>query len=154
MELDSLPNRPRIARRELFNQYFRVDDPYNNENAWPLEERYRDVQSLLFEKLVLEPADLPIISYGFVQPSIRVEPTSSACPVMLNREIASGYWDSPPRKVAREAKLVFVSIFDWDRLGYRDHRYVRVRVTEWPSHPEVIGKHAFIETHYVRFIKG
>jgi hypothetical protein len=55
MELDALLNRFRIASRELFNHFFRVDDPYNNEEAWALEESYGEVETLLFEKLVLEP---------------------------------------------------------------------------------------------------
>ena len=44
-----------------------------------------------------------------------------------------------------------MSFFDWDLLGYRDYRYARVQVTEWPSHAAVVGKHALIETQYVRY---
>ena len=155
MEFDALLNRFRVASRELFNQFFRVDDPYNNEDAWALEESYGEVESLLFQKLVLEPADLSLIPYGTLHPNIRVELRhSDFAPIMLNRELHCGYWDFPLEEVTREARLAFISFFDWDQLDYRDHRYIRVQVTEWPSQPSVIGKHALIETHYVRFTKG
>ncbi|MCP5242486.1 MAG: hypothetical protein H6940_03455 [Burkholderiales bacterium] len=155
MELDAHINRFRIATRELFNHFFRVDDPYNN-GSWVLEERYEEVESLLFEKLVLEPAELPLIPYGTLQPNIRVNlrGTGGFVPIMLNREVDSGYWDYPLKEVTREAKLAFISFFDWDQLDYRDHRYVRAQVIERKSQPEIVGKHAFIETHYVCFAKG
>lgn len=155
MELDALLNRFRIASRELFNQFFRVEDPDKSDDAWVLEERYREVEALLFEKLVLEPAQLPIISYGTLHPNIRVELRhGERAPIMLNREIDSGYWDYPLKEATRDAKLAFVSFFDWDQLDYRDHRYVRAQVTQWQSQPKAIGKHAFIETHCVRFTQG
>jgi hypothetical protein len=59
---------------------------------------------------------------------------------MLNREVDSGYWDYPLEEVTREAKLGFISFFDWDQLDYRDHRYVRVQVLEWASQPTVVGE--------------
>ena len=34
MELDALINRFRIESRELFNHYFRVEEPYANLDAW------------------------------------------------------------------------------------------------------------------------
>jgi len=155
MELDARLNQFRVASRELFNNYFRVDDPYKNDQAWPMEERFREVEDLLFQKLVAEPAGLPPIGYGVFNPHIRVElPHAEFAPIMLNRQVDSGYWDHPLREVTREAKLAFISYFDWDQLNYRDHRYVRVQVLEWLTQPAVVGKHALIETHYVRCSEG
>lgn len=155
MKLDALLNRFRIASRELFNHFFRVDDPYNKEDAWNLEESYGEVEGLLFQKLVIEPADLSIIPYGKLHPNILVQLRhSDFCPVMLNREIDCGYWDFPLEEITREAQLSFISFFDWDQLDYRDHRYVRVQITQWPSQPNAVGKHALIETQYVCFAKG
>lgn len=155
MDLDASLNQFRIASRELFNMFFRVDDPYKNDQAWVLEERYREVEDLLFQKLVVEPANLRAVAYGVLNPSIRVElKHGESAPIMLNREVDSGYWDHPLREVTRDAKLAFISYFDWDQLDYRDHRYVRVQVLEWPSQPCAVGKHAFIEAHYVRCSEG
>ena len=155
MDLDARMNQFRVASRELFNQFFRADDPYNNDQAWPMEERYSEVQELLFQKLVLEPAGLPPIAYGLLNSSVVVALRhGDFAPIMLNREVDSGYWDHPLREVTRDAKLAFVSFFDWDQLDYRDRRYVRVQVLDWPSQPAAVGKHGLIEAHYVRFSEG
>jgi hypothetical protein len=156
VELDALMNRFRVASRELFNQFFRIDDPdRHHQHAWVLEERYGEVESLLFQKLVLEPAELPLLSYGVLHPGINVRLRHSAfAPIMLNREIDSGYWDYPLKEVATDAKLALMSFFDWDQLDYRDHRYVRVQVIEWSSQPSTVGKHALIEAPYVSFAKA
>ena len=154
MELGALMNRFRIASRELFNQYFRVENADNNPDAWELEERHREVQAILFEKMVLEAADLPSISYGFAHPNIRVEPKGAWASANLNREIDSGYWDYPLDKITQDAQMVFLSFSDWDQFDFRDNRFVRVKVIECKSHPEIVGKHALIEHNYVRFIKG
>lgn len=155
MDLDARMNQFRVASRELFNHFFRVDEPYNNDQAWLMEERCSEVQELLFQKLVIEPAGLPSVVYGLLNPNIVASlRLGDFAPIMLNREVDSGYWDHPLREVTREAKLAFISFFDWDQLDYRDHRYVRVQVLEWPSQPAVVGKHAFIEAHYVRFSEG
>ncbi len=154
MELDALLNRFRVASRELFNGYFRVDNPYKDPEAWALEERHGEIEALLFEKMVLEPADLPRIEYGLLHPNIQVQLRSDFAPIMFNREINSGYWDHPLKEVTNDAKLVFVSFFDWDDLDYRDNRYVRVIVKEWAAHPEMANKHALLEIQYALFIKG
>jgi hypothetical protein len=81
------------ASRELFNHFFRVSDPYNND-GWQFEERFSEVQVVLFQKLVTEPAALSDIKYGAIQISVVVElRDSESVPCMINREIDSGYWD-------------------------------------------------------------
>jgi len=92
------------------------------------------------------------LAYGTLQPEILVELRSDFCSIMLNREINSGYWDFPLREVTRDARLHFITFFDWDNLDYRDNRYVRVQVADWPSHPEAVGKDALIESQYVHFV--
>lgn len=152
MAIDDLMTHFRLASRQLFNQFYRVGDPYNND-GWSLEERFSRVQESLFETLVVEPAKLPATRYGEINPRISVELRHAEfAPIMLNREISSGYWDHPIKEVTREARMVFVRFFDWDQLDVRDNRYVRVLVEDWPSKPEAIGKHALIESQYVRFI--
>jgi hypothetical protein len=153
VDLDELVNRFRLASRELFNQFFRIPRPYDND-GWLLEERFAEVEVLLFQKLVIEPAGLPEGRYGAPNPNIRVALQSDHAPIMLNREINSGYWDYPLEEVTAEAQLTFISFFDWDQLAYRDNRYVRVRVDGWPSHVETLGKHAFMQADHVRYAKA
>ncbi|NMG72922.1 hypothetical protein [Parazoarcus communis] len=154
-DLDELMNQFRLASRELFNHFFRISDPYNNgQRAWLQEGQFRDVQAVLFQKLVAEPMSLRIAEYGNPQPNVLVGSRhDGAVPIMLNREIDSGYWDYPVKEVGTDARLLFVSFFDWDQLDYRDNRYVRVQVDRWSTHPDVVGKHGLIESHYVRFAK-
>jgi len=150
MAIDELMTQFRLASRELFNHYYRVEDPYNND-GWALERRFAQVQELLFQTLVVQPGKLPPVEYGGVT-TILVGLGSEFAPIMLNRAVDSGYWDHPIREVTRDAQMVFVCFFDWDQLDVRDNRYVRVLVQAWPSKSEAIGKHALIESQYVRFI--
>ncbi len=141
----------RVASRELFNGFFRVDDPYEN-NGWEQEELFRKVQDILFESLVVFQTKADNISYGEVNRSILVLPTSSVrTPIMINREINSGYWDYPLDYAPVESIFHFIEFFDWDQLSYKDNRYVKVEIALWPEHPEVTGKQALIETQYVEY---
>lgn len=151
MTLDESMNRFRVASRELFNHFFLVADAYNND-GWLLEERFCRVEAVLFEQLVSEPCALPSVSYGAHQPAIRVLLRhSDFAPIMINREVDSGYWDHPLGEVTRDAQLSFVRFFDWDLLAVRDNKYVRVNIDAWPAHPEAVGKHALIEAQCVVF---
>lgn len=152
MTLDERVKQFRVASRELFNSYFRVPTPYNNNDGWLLEERFSEVQSVLFRTLVLEPASLPTTRYGDVQRDVIVGLENSAsAPIMLNRDINSGYWDYPVKEVTNEARMLFICFFDWDQLAVRDNSFVRVYIDYWPSHSDVVGKHALIESQYVSF---
>jgi hypothetical protein len=150
MDIDELMNRFRCASRELFNHYFRVLDPYNN-NGW-LEERFSEVEAVLFEQLVAAPAALPRAAWRTHRPAIRVALRhGDFAPIMVNRETDSGYWDFPINEVTKDAQLSFVRFFDWDLLAVRDNQYVRVVIDAWPQHPEAAGKHALVEAQYVVF---
>lgn len=155
-DLNELMNQFRLASRELFNHFFRVSDPYSSgQHAWLQEERFSEVQAVLFQQLVAEPISLSIVEYGTTQPNVLVELRyDGAVPIMLNREIDSGYWDHPVKEVGTDARLLFVCFFDWDQLDYRDNRYIRVQVDRWPTHPDIAGKHGLIESQYVRFARG
>lgn len=161
MTLDEMMKRFRVASRELFNHFFHVSTVtdeagaplkgHSNE-AWDFEERFSHVEDALFENMVCQPAKLTHVVYGILQPEIIVEFTGDFCPIMLNREINSGYWDFPLREVTRDARLSFIKFFDWDNVDYHDNRYVLVQVDDWPSHTEAIGKQALIDSHYVHFV--
>jgi hypothetical protein len=152
-EINSLVHQFRLASRELFNVYFHINDPYRND-GWAAAERFSEVETVLFEKLVLEPGQLSRVKYGALHPEIQVVLRGSDhAPIMLNRDVDSGYWDHPVKEVTQDAKLLFVRFFDWDQLDYRDNLYVRVKVDQWSSHPETVGKHALINSQSVRFVK-
>jgi hypothetical protein len=153
-DIDELVNSFRLASRELFNNFFRTSNPYIGNEGWTAKERFSAVQSVLFQKLVTEPAGLSRITYGDPQPNIGVEiRIGENAPVMLNRETRSGYWDHPVTQVTREAGLRFLAFFDWDQLGCKDNQYARILVDRWPSRPEVVGKEGLIDCRHVRFVK-
>jgi hypothetical protein len=155
MDLDESMNRFRLAGRELFNHFFRIYNPWENTDfAWELEKRFSGVERVLFQKLVTEPALLPDTAYGGLQTGIGVELRGAdVCPIMINREISSGYWDYAINEVTRDATLLFFRFFDWDALSFRDNHYVLAHVQNWPSHQDAIGKQALIDAQYVRFVK-
>ncbi len=143
----------RLASRELFNHFFHIVNPYEN-NGWIVTERFAIVEEILFQKLVTEPASLPSMRYGDIQTDIMVELNGCEfAPTMFNRDVDSGYWDYPLTETDKEAELVFISFFDWDMLDYRDNQYVRVLVQAWPGRSDIVGKHGLIESQYVRFTK-
>jgi len=69
-------------------------------------------------------------------------------------ELSLGYWDAPADRATRDARLLFLTLFDWDQLHYRNNQYVLVQIDLWPSHPETVGKRALIESIHVRFTKA
>jgi hypothetical protein len=151
MKIDESMKRFRLASRELFNAYFRVEEPWNND-GWRLEERFSEVEAVLFDALVARSCEIDSTKYGELQPEIQVVLNRSEfAPVMINRESDSGYWDFPVQRMTKNGKLAFIRFFDWDLLTIRDNQYVRARIEEWPEHPECVGKHALIETQYVVF---
>jgi len=153
MTIDELMNQFRLASREIFNQYFRHTPPWpTSKDGFALEERFKSVREVLFEKMVTEPANIKVVAYGEVQPNIGVKlKHGDFAPILINREFNSGYWDHPVREVPTEAVLVFECFFDFDCYDYHDNQYVRVSINNWPSHPELIGKDALIESQYVRY---
>jgi hypothetical protein len=151
MPLNDSVTQFRLAARELFNTFFRIEDPYNND-GWALEARFRIVESALFDQLVAAPSSLPLDSYGAHLPGVRVALNGlDFAPVMVNRKVDSGYWDHPLTEATKDVELSFVRFFDWDILAVRDYQYVRVKIDAWPGHIDVIGKHALIEARYIVF---
>ncbi|MYL85396.1 hypothetical protein GTA51_20130 [Desulfovibrio aerotolerans] len=151
--LDHNMNKFRLASRMIFNTFFHVENPYEND-GWVLEERFCEIEEVLFQKLVTEPEGLMPVVYGDIQEEIAVRLRSGdRASIMINRDVKGGYWDYPIKEITQETELVFIMFFDWDSLEYRDNRYARVRIKRWPSHPEVTGKDGLIETQSISFVK-
>ena len=142
----------RLASRELFNGYFRVaTEPYDN-GGWSLLENYCSVEEVLFEQMIGPTCESELRAYGQPQAAIRVSLLAGDfAPIMVNREVNSGYWDNPICEVKREAVMSFVRFFDWDQLAIHDNRYVEVVIEAWLQHPELQGKHALIESRYTDY---
>ena len=150
--LDSSVQSFRRASRALFNAYFRPQ-PAEFEQAWAWEERFSIVEAELFAQMIDTSNELGLKRYGEPQDHISVmlrQPADFA-PIMVNRDVDSGYWDHPLREFTREVELRFVRFFDWDLVAVRDNQYVRVVIKDWPGHPESVGKHALVEAQYATY---
>ena len=143
----------RVASRELFNHYFRVKNAWKNqEQAWRSVGRFEGVRLVLFQKMVSEVLDVVVAEYGMPQENILVVPKfGTSISADINREVNSGYWDFPVEEIHSDAVLRFVEFFDWDVLSMRDHQYVRVVIASCTSVPEIVGKHALVQSHQVSY---
>ncbi|MDP5238750.1 hypothetical protein Q9Q94_04375 [Uliginosibacterium sp. 31-16] len=151
MNIDRRINKFRLASRELFNNYFLEE--FLADEDWDFYEQFTTIEESLFQALVTAQSGIEEIIYGFPQPAIQVvaRQGSSGMPIMLNREIDSGYWDHPIKQCVPGCVFTFKIFFDWDQRSYKDNRYVRAIVKTWPDNPSLVGKHVLIETHYVSY---
>jgi hypothetical protein len=150
-EIDASIRKFRIASRELFNGYFRIDNPYDND-GWDGRDQFSRLESILFDALVGQPHGLTPGAYGAANGEVLVKLRDlDAAPAQLNRLVDSGYWDHPITQIDSGAVMCFIRFFDWDQLDYRDNRFVRACVQEWPSQANAVGKHVLLEAQHVRF---
>lgn len=64
MNLSELMNRFRTASRELFNNHFRPESAWGSSSeAWELEERFGIVEDKLFEMMLCECLEPPMVEY-------------------------------------------------------------------------------------------
>ena len=149
----------RLASREIYNSYFFNDDPNaSHEDFYLPLERFVDLQSVLFSKLVLEPCNLENADYGsdkVIQGILVVSASDfvdgDGIPAFVNRDKVSGYWDFALEHLPSDTKLGFVCFFDWDQRAAKDNRLVRAEILSCPTMTEIVGKHVLIEAGYVRF---
>ena len=169
MDLHRSINRFRLASRELFNNYFAVPC-VPEEQGFEYYDGFGEVERILFTMLVLEPCAVPQppadYRYGFyAHPRIRVRlPIANVgenvlgndeprfAEILINREISSGYWDFPLDRFSNEATLLYIGFFDWESMHSRDNEFVRIQISEWPSHPEAEGKHGLVKAADVRYV--
>ncbi|MCK5267814.1 MAG: hypothetical protein KAR07_06590 [Spirochaetes bacterium] len=142
----------RLATREIRNKYF---SPKNwDYPEWDVIELYNDVKKELFRSLVLNPLSLKESSEGKENENIEVVVASPFAPIMINREIKSGYWDHPCKEVKENVKMNFIDFFDWDQLGTIDNQYVLVKIKEYKENPDIEGRQALIQSQYIKFTKA
>lgn len=153
--IDSQMNKFRLAARGVINQYFRTDPKDKLEDAWTQIGRFAEVGLVLFDALVIQPCELRRRTYHdetMEEIGVKLRHGTRA-PAMVNRDIVSGYWDFPVREVTSDTLMTFVHYFDWDQTDYIDFRYARAIIDSDGSEARLNGKHALIETQYVKFFR-
>lgn len=117
-----------------------------------LEEEFCEIEQLLFNSIVLyqiggEVSDLDRLDDHMnkaprVLQRFRIVPRGHSMPVLINREMTSGYWDYPITELQRnEAEIGFVHYFDFSGIDMpRRYEYLRGRVLDCTKRPEIVGK--------------
>jgi len=156
-DITELMQRYRECSRHIWNAYFlpqaEVDDD------WDLRDRFEVINVKLFSSLVLWPLKredcepTPANWQPLHQvPFIRVVPNNS-CPIQINREISSGYWDHPIEEATTgDIDMRFINYFDWSNIGYRDFEYIQVFIVDSIAHPELNGRHALVKPINVKIL--
>jgi hypothetical protein len=148
-DVTPLMNAYRECVPHLWNTHFQVHA--EAENDWDLRDGFNEVAARLFRLIVLWPLhreewEVAVDHWADRAPfpflHVVVDRTSE---IMINRELASGYWDDPLRVVEPEdLELRFLQYFDWWDLGVRDWAFYRVRIVGSAKHPPLIGKDALL----------
>lgn len=152
ISIDKSINRFRLASREIFNNFF-LEDFLKNED-WDFYEQFTCIEEELFYALVASRAGINANTYGLPQTEILARPSfdyTCGIPILLDKDIDSGCWDCPTKTAPSNCVFTFISFFDWDQKSYKDNRYLRAIVKEWPEMPDLVGKHALIETIYLSY---
>lgn len=141
----------REAVRHLWNVYFR--DHALREQDWDLRDAFSEAYVALFEAMVmhhLPVGALPIAHLWDPDTTVlncyEVAGRSGDLPLMIARDSpCQGYWDHPVSSVpSSSVDLRLISLFDWDTLGYRDFRYLRVRLCQ-ADNADLVGRDALID---------
>jgi len=151
MDITNNINRFREAARHVWNAH--LMDRAFRDTDWDLRDEFSNVYVDLFNVLVKY--DLPESATSIphlwngenkVLLEYRVNGKNTELVAMINRSIpAVGYWDHPIQNVkSEETDLRLISFFDWDEIGFRNMRYLRVRILA-SSNKELIGRDALVE---------
>jgi hypothetical protein len=151
MDITNNITRFREAARHLWNTYFL--ERAERDKDWDLRDQFSNVYVDLFNSLVKydlpeSVSSIPHLWNGEnkVLSEYQVKGKNKTLAAMINRTLpATGYWDHPIQQIkSDETDVRLISFFDWDELGFRDMRYLRVRIVASPN-KELIGRDALIE---------
>jgi hypothetical protein len=159
-DITELMQKHRECSRHLWNTYFWPQA--ETDDDWDLRDRFESIVAELFASLVLWPLEReefkptpanwePLKPVEF----IRVVPIKSLlqCPILINREISSGYWDHPVTAIdSADTDMRFIQYFDWSNLGHRDFEFIRVHIARSIAHPEIVGHNALLRPLNVRIL--
>ncbi len=143
-------NRYRECARSLWNNFIRRPEPQCES-----VDAFHAICERLFQELVIDQLEEEqSVRYGGNEPFpfLVVVPIVDGVPIMIRRDVPGNnqYWNHPVNRVSRDGtKLLFIDYFDWDTTGFRDFRYLRVKVESLDAHPEVVGHEALLEAHNV-----
>lgn len=138
----------RECARHIRNIYYAPDD-FGDENT---SEDFDELAIVLFKHLIIGEFGINrnLISW-LAEPAsmFQIIPSGDSCPIMINRQGQSDYWDHPITEIRKDdLEMVFIDYFDWDDMDLVDFRYYWVRITASAAYPELVGFDALIATIY------
>ena len=148
----------RVAVRHLWTVNFCVDALRDQD--WDLRDAFSMAYVALFEVMMmyrLPDGALPIAYLWDADLTVldcyQVSSVSRELPLMIARDCpASGYWDHPTSSVLTSTvDLRIISLFDWDTLGFRDFRFLRVRISS-ADNTDLVGRDALIDFAHCNII--
>jgi hypothetical protein len=161
MDITDRFNAFRECARHLWNCHLAA---VVSSDRWAVRDDFDDVCVILFRTMVVgslaeghELLSCPLpgrVPERAHLDRLHVVPAGSpTIPVMINRDrsLASGYWDHPTCRLPEKTELRLVSWFDFDELGFRDFKYLLVRVVT-STQPEIVGRAALVECEHVRVL--
>lgn len=146
----------RECSRHLWNMYFR---PSSHSEMWDLRDQFDAIDRQLFLTLVL--GRLGVDREAALQGDRPIEElkvtlaSDQETPIMISRPSTDGnsYWDCPVTRASNpEIDLRFISFFDWNKYGVADLSYLRVRISDFPRHSDLVGRDALVEVSNCRVL--
>jgi hypothetical protein len=112
-------------------------------------DRFKEIQRILFDELVLEKVDKDWPLHNIFKvaiPFFRAVPTGQVPNMIQNSrsEMETGYWDHAVNYI-KPGELHFLEYFDWNLMDYADFGYYRVKIVSFEAHPEVVGRGALVD---------
>jgi hypothetical protein len=141
----------REAVRHLWNVHF-CEEALRDQD-WDLRDAFSDAYVALFNAMVTYrlPQGASTIAHLWdadrtVLDCYHVAGKSNDLNLMIARDIPHYcYWDHPIKRVdTSTVDLRLISFFDWDTLGPRDFRYLRVRISN-ADNADLVGRDALVD---------
>jgi hypothetical protein len=130
--------------------------------TWDARDQFEQIKKLLFKALViarLEKAHCCDLNSLSDDRKLQVVPTTGgSVPIMIQRPREGDrncYWDDPLSEIkAEDAELHFLDYFDWNKMGYADFQYYRVRIAAFTGQPHLVGREALLDHLHAKVHMG
>lgn len=153
-DVTDLMDHYRVAARSIWNTGFWSQEDLQSWDAW---DQFKQIKKLLFKALVAarinqeHACDLDVVP----DLDLRVVPNEPGpVSIMIQNPRPgdnAGYWDDPVKEISpSQANLQFIDYFDWDPMRYADFQFYRVRITDFPQLPHLVGREALVEHSHAR----
>jgi hypothetical protein len=141
----------------LWNVYF--SDLFTGLDECEPLDTFDEIDSKLFVTLVCRPLGIQLPEDYFwgqrknVKEIVVVPISEGEISIMFRKPNTglNGYWNKSEVIDASGMSCSFMEFLQWDHYGYLNMTFVRCTVTDWPEHPEFVGREVLLKTENVDF---